>query len=44
MQKLQRMKEAFLMAKHMFIIEAHSGSFLSIFKADPNKSNAYITG
>ena len=29
------------MAKHVFILEAHTWSFLSIFEAEPNLSHAY---
>ena len=29
------------MAKHKFIVKAHSWSFLSIFEAEPNLSDAY---
>ena len=39
--KLTADKKAFLMAKNMFILEAHSWSFRSIFETELNLSDAY---
>lgn len=37
------MKKAFLMGKQMFIPEAHSWNFLSIFEAETNLFDGYKT-